>query len=195
MGTISTFLGFEGDTPVGDPIRDDVVAARAAAMLGHVEGAPHAPGLASAAHQDDRVGVGEDVPLADRLRDQVVEESLRIESPVFGLARSVVADTELSGCPVSAGSRVLLCYSAANHDPAVFDRPEQFDPQRPNLSRHLAFGSGRHRCIGEHLAKMEIRVTLEELLARVPTFALAPGAEVGMKTGNTRGPLSLPVVW
>ncbi|GAA0985687.1 cytochrome P450 [Acrocarpospora macrocephala] len=129
------------------------------------------------------------------LRDHVIEESLRLDSPVFGLARSAVVDTELSGCPVPQGSRLLLCYGAANHDPAVFPEPEQFDPDRGNLRQHLAFGSGRHRCIGEHLAKMEIRVALEELLDRIPTFTLAPEAEVKLKVGNTRGPLNLPVIW
>ncbi len=146
--------------------------------------------LASDADLQARVRAGDRA-----LRDHVIEESLRIESPVFGLARSAVVDTELSGCPVPTGSRLLLCYGAANHDPAVFDRPEEFDPERANVGRHLAFGSGRHRCIGEHLAKMEIRVTLDELLDRVPTFSLAPDATIPMKTGNTRGPLDVPVVW
>lgn len=114
---------------------------------------------------------------------------------MFGLARSAVVDTELSGCPIPPGSRLLLCFGAANHDPGVFDDPDEFDPNRTNLSRHLAFGFGRHRCIGEHSAKMEIRVALDELLNRIPTFALAPGAEVTMKTDITGGPFNLPVIW
>jgi cytochrome P450 len=64
-----------------------------------------------------------------------------------------------------------------------------------NLSKHLAFGFGRHRCIGEHLARMQIRVALDELLDRIPSFTLAPEATVGLKTGSTRGPLNLPVIW
>jgi cytochrome P450 len=129
------------------------------------------------------------------MRNQVIEESLRFDSPVFGLARSAVVDTELGGCPIPEGARLLLCYGAANHDPAVFPEPEEFDVGRANLSRHLAFGVGRHRCLGEHLARMEIRVVLDELLDRVPPFTLATGATIRLKVGNARGPLNLPVVW
>ena len=128
-------------------------------------------------------------------RSRVVEESLRIDSPVFGLARSAVTDTELSGCLIPEGARLLLCYGAANHDPAVFENPEDFDPDRANLAKHLAFGSGRHRCIGEHLAKTEIRIVLDELLDRIPPFTLDPDTEIPMRYSMTRGPLKLPIIW
>jgi cytochrome P450 len=129
------------------------------------------------------------------MRNQVIEESLRFDSPVFGLARSAVVDTELSGYPIPQGSRLLLCYGAANHDPDVFVNPEDFDPERGNLSKHLAFGFGRHRCLGEHLAKMQIRIVLDELLDRIPPFMLEPDGEIPMRYSMTRGPLHLPVVW
>jgi cytochrome P450 len=130
-----------------------------------------------------------------KLRSRVIEESLRIDSPVFGLARSAVIDTELSGCPIPEGARLLLCYGAANHDSDVFESPEDFNPERENVGKHLAFGFGRHRCIGEHLAKMEIRIVLDELLDRIPPFTLEQSGEILMRYSMTRGPVRLPVVW
>jgi cytochrome P450 len=146
--------------------------------------------LATGAGLQARVRAGDGA-----MRNQVIEESLRFDSPVFGLARSAVVDTELSGYPIPQGSRLLLCYGAANHDPDVFVNPEDFDPERGNLSKHLAFGFGRHRCLGEHLAKMQIRIVLDELLDRIPPFMLEPDGEIPMRYSMTRGPLHLPVVW
>src|SRR5262249_44708565 len=161
--------------------KDDIISA---VMHARIDGAPIDPAIALAVVQivviagfDTTVyGIGSLLRLlatdaelqalvrrGDReLRSRVIEESLRIDSPVFGLARSAVVDTELSGCPIPEGARLLLCYGAANHDPGVFEGPEDFDPDRENLGKHLAFGSGRHRCLGEHLAKMEIRIVLDE---------------------------------
>jgi hypothetical protein len=85
-------------------------------------------------------------------------------------------------------------FPAANRDPEAFDRPDQVLLDR-QLNRHVAFGSGIHRCAGSNLARMELRVALEEWLARIPEFELAPGAEVTWAGGQVRGPRQLPVVF
>jgi cytochrome P450 len=87
----------------------------------------------------------------------------------------------------------VLPWAAANHDPDVYDRPGEFIADRPR-NRHFAFGVGIHRCLGAHLAHMELRVSLAEWLHRIPDFALAPGAVVEWTGGNTRGPKALPLV-
>jgi len=97
----------------------------------------------------------------------LIEETLRWWTPVRSMARSAVADVELSGTTIAAGERVLLLYSAANRDPEVFDGdPETFDMQRPDSNKHLGFGFGEHFCQGAHLARREARATFEALADR-----------------------------
>ena len=79
--------------------------------------------------------------------------------------------TEIAGCPVAKGDRVLLSFPAANRDPAAFDDPESVVIDRP-VNRHIAFGVGIHRCLGSNLARMEMQVAIEEFLARIPEFEL-----------------------
>jgi cytochrome P450 len=129
------------------------------------------------------------------LLDRTIEESLRFESPVFGLARTVTTEVEVSGTEMQPGDKVLLMYGSANHDPRRFPDPEVFDADRTDRPPHVAFGFGRHRCIGEHLARLEMRIVAEELLRRVPDYRLAPGTTIQMRTALVRGPRSLPVVW
>lgn len=140
-----------------------------------------------ATHSDDRrrlVAEPSLIPAA-------VEESLRMYAPVT-IGR-VVADAACVGeRAVGAGDRVVLAWGAANHDPAVFDQPDEFVLGRER-NRHLAFGVGIHRCLGAHLAQMELRIALEEWLRRIPDFALVPGATIAWTAGNTRGPKSLPL--
>lgn len=128
------------------------------------------------------------------LLPNAIEEFLRFDTPVFGLARTLTKDTTFGGQDMSADDRVLLLWGAANHDPEEFHDPDRVDIHRlPN--RHLAFGAGIHRCLGSHLARLELRVALEELLARIPEFALAPDARPERCVGITRGTRSLPVVF
>lgn len=135
------------------------------------------------------------LPHDRELLDQVIDESLRFESPVFGLARTVETDTSIDGVTLSRGDRVLVSFGAANHDPARFPDPDAFCPMRPEVAAHVAFGHGRHRCLGEHLARLELRVTVEELLTRIPDYHLQEGAEILMRTAHVRGPKSLQVSW
>jgi cytochrome P450 len=120
-----------------------------------------------------------------------MEELLRAYSPVT-MARLVKDDMEWQGCPMKADDWILLSFPAANRDPEVFEDADQVIIDR-ELNRHAAFGLGIHRCIGSHLARMEIRVALETWLERFPRFSLAEGATVSWSGGQVRGPRSLPI--
>ena len=101
-----------------------------------------------------------------------IEEMLRIESPTQALPRIATRNVTLHGQTIRAGEEVSLCWGSANHDERRFEDPERFDIHRRN-NRHLALGHGVHFCMGAHLARLEARVAFEELLARLPTYALA----------------------
>ena len=140
-------------------------------------------------HPEDRQRLTSDpaaMPLA-------VEELLRAYSPVT-MARVVTEDIEFAGCPMKAGDKVLMNFPAANRDPVAFEHADQVILDR-QLNRHVAFGSGIHRCAGSNLARMELQVALEEWLERIPEFRLADGAEVTWAGGQVRGPRQLPVVF
>jgi cytochrome P450 len=104
-----------------------------------------------------------------------VEETLRLESPFQGHFRVVLQDTELGGISIPRGARLMVCWGSANRDEDVFASPETVDLGRPNPKEHVAFGEGIHYCLGAPLARLEARVALETLLARLPDLRLAPG--------------------
>lgn len=128
------------------------------------------------------------------LVDVAVEESLRHDPPVLGLYRQAVDDTELSGTTVPAGARMMMCYGAANRDPSVFDRPDEFRLDRPpsELRKHLAFGTGPHLCVGAALARLEMRVALTRLIERFPDLRPA-GPSTRIETYLLWGRRSQPV--
>lgn len=122
-----------------------------------------------------------------------VEELLRWETPVPGVARVATQDVEVGGCPISKGERVSPLLGAANTDPAEFPDPETVDFTRsPN--RHRAFGGGPHRCLGSHLARMELRVALREFHRRIPDYEIKPGTQLTY-TAALRSVESLPLVF
>ena len=142
-----------------------------------------------ATHPEDRrrlVAEPEIMPLA-------VEELLRAYSPVT-MARVVKEDVVVNGCPMKVDDRVLLSFPAANRDPEVFERADEVILDRAK-NRHIAFGAGIHRCAGSNLARMELRVAIEEFLRAAPEFSLEEGATVTWAGGQVRGPRQLPVVF
>jgi cytochrome P450 len=122
-----------------------------------------------------------------------VEEFLRAYAPVT-MAREVVKETAIDGCHFTQGEMVMLPFGAANRDPAMFAAPDAVMIDRAE-NRHAAFGLGIHRCIGAHLARLEITVALQEWLRAIPEFELEPGARVTWSSGTVRGPRSLPLVF
>ena len=120
-----------------------------------------------------------------------VDEAIRWSTPVKHFMRTAAADTELDGRRIRRGDWLMLCYASANRDEAVFQDPDAFRIDRsPN--RHLAFGYGPHLCLGQYLAKLEMRILFEELLQRISSVALdGPGAMTVSWFVN--GPKRLPV--
>jgi len=125
------------------------------------------------------------------LMDTALEELLRAYAPVT-MARLVATDFDFHGHRFKEGDWLLLPFPAANRDPAVFENPGQVRLDRAR-NRHAAFGLGRHRCLGSNLARMELRVALEEWLARYPDFELSDPNAVTWSAGQVRGPRTLPV--
>ncbi|MEH3108173.1 MAG: cytochrome P450 [Sphingomonas fennica] len=125
------------------------------------------------------VHLGRDRTLQDRLRADpalipaAVEEFLRLYTPYRGFARTARQDVTIAGRTIPAGDPIALVYASANRDAAVFEAPDEFRLDRPNIGDHIAFGRGPHHCPGAALARLEMRVALEELLARTAGFALA----------------------
>ena len=120
-----------------------------------------------------------------------MEEFLRAYAPVT-MARLVRQDMRWHGADMKADDWILLSVPAANRDPAQFDQAGEVIIDR-EVNRHAAFGLGIHRCVGSHLARMELRVALETWLARIPTFTLADPAAVRWSAGQIRGPRALPL--
>jgi cytochrome P450 len=142
-----------------------------------------------ATHPDDvqrLIDEPEIMPLA-------IEELLRAYSPVT-MARITVEDIEVGGCPMKAGDKVLMNFPGANRDPEIFENPDDVILDRAH-NRHVAFGAGIHRCAGSNLARMELRVAVEEWIKRIPSFRLADNADVTWAGGQVRGPRTVPVVF
>jgi cytochrome P450 len=102
----------------------------------------------------------------------ILEESIRLIGPVQSATRLVAQDVKVAGVHLKKGDIINLILSAANHDPAVFEAPDEFHPDRPNISRHLGFAAGPHLCLGMHLARTEGRIALQKLFERLPGLAI-----------------------
>lgn len=120
-----------------------------------------------------------------------IEEFLRIFAPVT-MARILAKDGEVRGTCMRKGDQLLLPFPAANRDPDKFDNPDEVMLDRED-NRHYAFGVGRHRCLGSHLARMELKIALQTLLRRIPDFEVAEGQTVRYAGGQIRGPREMPL--
>ena len=137
----------------------------------------------------------EDAVDDDRAMNRFVEEFLRLEPPVQGLSRMTTKEVELGGRLLPEGAHLLLLYPSANTDESVFPDARTFDPARPNLGRHVTFGSGTHRCVGLALARMEVKVAAQEAIRRLDNFRLTvPVEELEFITGvSLRAYANLPI--
>jgi cytochrome P450 len=144
-----------------------------------------------AEHPDDRARLRADAGLLPG----AVEELLRFISPIQLLGRTTTRDSTMHGCPMPADSTVAMCYASANRDRGIFADPDEVRiDRRPNP--HLAFGAGPHTCLGAHLARAEIRIVLEEALARIPSFRIDPEGDVEFTPhGDLRGFWKLPLMF
>ena len=122
-----------------------------------------------------------------------IEELLRAYAPVT-MAREIADDVTVGGCPMKRGEMVLLSFPAANRDPEKFSDADKVVIDRQE-NPHVAFGLGIHRCIGSNLARMELRVAVEEWLRRIPEFRLDPSRPMTWSQGTVRGPRLLPIVF
>jgi cytochrome P450 len=121
----------------------------------------------------------------------LVDESIRWTTPVRHFMRCAAADTEVGGRSIAKGDWLMLCYPSGNRDEAVFENPFEFRVDRsPN--KHLAFGYGAHLCLGQHLAKMEMRILWEELLPRLKSVSIAGDARLS-EANFVNGPKQLPI--
>jgi cytochrome P450 len=144
--------------------------------------------LALLQHPDQLAALRADPSLMANATDEIV----RWVSPVKHFMRTAHVPWELSGTAIEPGDWLLLSYQSANRDEAVFDDPFRFDVARSNANQSLAFGFGRHYCLGSHLAKLEIRALFTELLARVDHSELAGEPQL-MHSTLVSGPKKLPV--
>ena len=143
--------------------------------------------------------LGQNAP--DRMRlatddsafDAAVEEFLRFYSPVT-MARVIIEEVEISGTTLCPGERILLPFPSANRDTEFMEDAETFKIDR-EVNRHSAFGLGIHRCLGSNLARMEIKVALEEWVRRIPEFELTDPNLVSWSGGQVRGPRNIPLRW
>jgi cytochrome P450 len=125
---------------------------------------------------------------------EAMEELLRLECPFIFIARTAMKDVEVGGRQIKEGDRVLLSWVSANRDESEFGTcPADFDLER-DANRHIAFGAGPHRCAGSHLAKMNLRVAIEEIVNRLDDLCLAvPEEMVGFHSAFSRSPESVPI--
>ena len=122
-----------------------------------------------------------------------VEEFLRYYA-IVTTSRFVTSDVEFAGCPMHAGDRVVLPTAASGRDPKQLDHADRFIIDRPQ-NRHLSFGAGPHRCLGSHLARVELVVAIEEWHKRIPDYRIEAGAKITQHVAGVAGLDTLPLVW
>jgi cytochrome P450 len=142
-----------------------------------------------AQHPEHRQAMVDDEDLVP----SAIEELLRWESPVPAVARVATEDVEVGGCPIRAGQKVMLLLASANTDPERHPGVDTVDLRR-NPNPHLAFGGGVHRCLGSHLARVELRTAVRRFHRRIPEYTLAPGTKLEYTVG-LRSLHHLPLVF
>lgn len=176
----------------GRPLTDDeIVGASRLLLSGGLETTSSALSsgiLHLIEHAEDRSRLLAEPEIWDAAMDEIV----RWSGPVAAVARTACQDTEVAGCPIPAGKPVLLLYASGNRDEAEFTDPETVILDRhPN--RHLGFGMGPHRCLGSHLAKLQMRLVLERIVPVLGEWRIEDPKKITWKAANSRGISSLPL--
>ena len=143
-----------------------------------------------ATHDADRARVNAEPELLPRM----IEEFVRLYTLVIQDGRLVMSDIDFHGLQLRKGDVLWLGIGSANRDPRKFARPDDFDPDRPDLSHHLGFAAGPHRCIGMHLARHEMAIALREWHKRIPDYRIAAGTEL-IERGAQLSLRTLPLQW
>jgi cytochrome P450 len=144
-------------------------------------------------HLATNVGDRDRIAAEPRIRAKAVEEFLRAHGIIVS-GRKVTVDTVVNGCPIKAGEMIALRLSGAGRDASIYPDAHRIDLDR-DFTRHISFGSGRHTCLGAHLARQEMRIALDEWHKRIPAYSIAPHAVILERTAGTWGLDSLPLIW
>ena len=185
--------GAEGDAPAGALDHDEIASNAAVLLFGGIEtteGMIANAALELLARPGELARVRSD---PDALH-AVIDESLRREPAAAVIDRYATRDVRLGEAAIARGELVRISIAAAGRDPAVFADPDAWDPSRANLRRHLAFAQGPHVCVGVHLARLEARAALAELIA-LDGLALDPASEPEVRGIVFRKPMRLDAVW
>ena len=182
----------------GDALNHDQIASNAAVLL--FGGIETTEGMIANAVLEllrrpellERVRVEDPDPA---LLDAVIDESLRLEPAAAVIDRYATFDATLGGAAIARGDLVRISIAGANRDPALFARPDEFDADRPNLRRHLAFAQGPHVCVGVHLARLEARASLRALLTGLPGLRADPQHPTEVRGLVFRKPVALYARW
>jgi cytochrome P450 len=138
----------------------------------------------------------QDVVARPQTIPEVVEEGLRLDGSVVAWYRTTVEPVEIAGTKLPRNAKIIMLFGAANHDESKFANPEAYCPTRGVRNGHLTFSAERHFCLGAPLARLEMKIALEELAKRMPSLRLAPGAKIEyVPAVATRVIQSLPVEW
>ena len=122
----------------------------------------------------------------------MISETIRWQTPLAHMKRRALVDTELGGKTIKAGDKVIMWYVSGNRDETFFERPDEYDIERENVRKHLSFGFGIHRCMGNRLAELQVQILWEELLKRFDRVEVV-GKETRNESVFVRGYTSLPV--
>lgn len=178
------------DSPIS---QDDILTICMTLMLAGLDTTRSALGYIYAhlaEHTEDRQAIIDDPSRVP----QAVEEFLRLYPLVFQAGREVQEDEDFHGLQVKKGDIVWLGIGQANRDPRKFPEPDTFDINRAGVNQNIAFGAGPHRCLGMHLARLELQVVLKEWHERIPHYRLKPGTKLRERGGQLTLP-SLPLEW
>lgn len=175
----------------GEPLPDDLVLGTIRQMIVVGMIAPSVFIGTMAVHLAEHPQLQQQLRDAPELIPAAIEEYLRLYTPYRGFARTPNRDVEIGGRHIEADEPIALVYASANRDEDVFDEPDRFILNRPNIDQHIAFGLGPHRCAGESLARLMLQVTLEELLSRTSSIEL--GGDPVMTRWPEWGTLAVPM--